>query len=85
MMRTLEKFDGQRLAFVRADALKVSCRCGHIEQLPITHLKTRYGEAARVRNLLAQMTCPECGQKRLDRAERLDLSVSTQMPGARDV
>ena len=61
MINDLDKFDGQRLAYVRADALRLSCRCGHAEEMPVAALVRQFGETVRVRTVLAQITCRDCG------------------------
>ena len=71
MMHELDKFDGQRLAFLRAPVLRMSCRCGHDLELPVTELARQFGEDTRVRTLFERLTCPRCGLKHFRAVARL--------------
>ena len=75
VIQALEKFDGQRLAYVRAEGLRVTCRCGHAEELDLSELMATFGEELRVRTIMRHLACGQCGQKTINRVERIGMGM----------
>lgn len=75
IIQALEKFDGQRLAYVRAEGLRVTCRCGHAEELDLSELVATFGVEPRVRTIMRHLACAHCGQKAITCVERIGMGV----------
>ena len=61
----LLRLDGRRLGLLGGTTLQVECRCGHSGQVPIAELVARHGREARVRDVVAKMSCESCGGRHI--------------------